>query len=67
MKLAAEAGAIETLLLSDTKVRTAEADLLLKTVESSRGKFIIVSSLHEAGRKLESLGGFAAILRYRMG
>jgi protein pelota len=67
VKLAAEAGAIETLLLSDTKVRTAEADALLRTVENSRGKFIIVSSLHEAGRKLESLGGFAAILRYRMG
>lgn len=67
VKLATEAGAVETLLLSDAKVRTPEADYLLKAVENSRGKFIIISSLHEAGRKLESLGGVAAILRYRIG
>ncbi|UCE90962.1 MAG: mRNA surveillance protein pelota [Methanobacteriota archaeon] len=63
---AAEAGAIDTLLLSDTRVRTPEADALLKTVEGCRGRFVIVSSLHEAGRRLEALGGVAAILRYRM-
>ena len=66
VKTAADAGAVETLLLLDAKVRTAEADTLLRTVENSRGTFIIVSSLHEAGRKLESLGGVAAILRYKI-
>lgn len=66
VRLAAEAGAIDTLLVSDVKVRTSEADSLLRAVEGSRGRFFIVSSLHEAGRKLESLGGVAAILRYRM-
>ena len=41
-------------------------DSLLKKVEAARGEFIIISSLHEAGRKLDSLGGVAALLRYRI-
>lgn len=64
---AAQAGAIRTLLVLDTKVRSTSADALLRMVEDSKGEFLIVSSLHEAGRRLESLGGLAAILRYKMG
>jgi protein pelota len=66
VRTATEAGAVKILLVLDEKVRTDEADDLLKLVESSRGEFVIISSLHEAGRRLESLGGIAAILRYRM-
>ena len=66
VRLAAESGAVSILLVSDTKVRTEEADSLIKLVEGASGEFIIISSLHEAGRKLESLGGVAAILRYRI-
>lgn len=64
---AVEAGAVATLLVLDTKVRTPFADKLLRAVEESKGEFVIVSSLHEAGRRLESLGGFGAILRYSLG
>ncbi len=63
---AAAAGAIRTLLILDTKVRSAEIDALLRKVEDSKGEFVIISSLHEAGRRLESLGGVAALLRYRI-
>jgi protein pelota len=66
VKAAAEAGAIRTLLVLDKKLRTPEIDKLLLKVESAKGEFVIVSSLHEAGRRLESLGGVAALLRYRM-
>lgn len=64
---ASQAGAIEILLVLDKKLRSAPVDSLLRSVESSRGEFMIVSSRHEAGRRLESLGGIAAILRYRIG
>ncbi|MDH3365543.1 MAG: mRNA surveillance protein pelota [Thermoplasmata archaeon] len=64
VRTAAEAGAVKTLLVLDEKVRTDEADTMLRLVENSRGEFVIISSLHEAGRRLESLGGIAAILRY---
>ena len=63
---AARSGAVATLLVLDTKVRSKSAEDLLKTVEDSKGEFVVVSSMHEAGRRLESLGGIAAILRYRM-
>ena len=66
VRTAAESGAVRILLVLDSKVRSEEADSLLKLVESARGEFMIISSLHEAGRKLDSLGGVAALLRYRI-
>jgi protein pelota len=66
VKAAANAGAIKTLLILDTKVRAPEVDQLIRAAENSKGEFVIISSLHEAGRRLESLGGIAAILRYKM-
>lgn len=66
VKTAAEAGAVELLLVVESLVRDLEIETMLKTVEQARGDFMIVSSLHEAGRRLESLGGIAALLRYRM-
>ena len=66
VELAARSGAVETLLLLDTKVRAPEAERILKLVEDARGGFVIISSMHEAGRRLESLGGLGALLRYRV-
>jgi protein pelota len=66
VKSAVEAGAVSVLLVLDTKVRSSAADRLIRMVEESKGEFVIVSSLHEAGRRLDSLGGVAALLRYRM-
>jgi protein pelota len=66
VETAAESGAVELLLVIDSLVRDVEIEKLLKTVERARGEFMIVSSLHEAGRRLESLGGVAALLRYRI-
>jgi len=63
---AAEAGAISVLMILDTKLRTPEVDRLIKLVESAKGEFHIISSMHEAGRRLASLGGVAALLRYRV-
>jgi protein pelota len=57
---------VRMLLILDSKVRTKKADALIRSVEDSKGEFVIVSSLHEAGRRLESLGGVAALLRYKM-
>jgi len=66
VKSAVDAGAVSILLVSDTKVRSAIVDELIRSVESARGEFHIISSMHEAGRRLESLGGVAAILRYKI-
>ena len=63
---ALDAGAIRVLLILDTKVRVDGTDAMIRSVEDARGEFMIISSLHEAGRRLESLGGIAALLRYRI-
>lgn len=62
---AAEAGAVETLLVLDSKVREHDLDHIVRCVEEQKGNVIIVSGQHDAGRELEALGGMGAILRYK--
>jgi len=61
---AVEAGAVETLLVSDAAVRDPEIERLMHDVEAARGTVVLVSRHHEPGAKLEGLGGVAAFLRY---
>ena len=61
---AAQAGAVETLLVSDAVVRNPEIEELMRAVESAKGNVVLVSRHHEAGQKLEALGGTAALLRF---
>jgi protein pelota len=66
VEAAAEAGAVETLLVTDLAVRTAGGERIMRAVDEGRGKVVIVSTVHDAGKKLKSLGGVAAFLRYRL-
>jgi protein pelota len=63
---AIQRGAVETLLVTNKMIRNTEIENFLKEVERAKGKVVIVSSQHEAGRKLTSLGGLGAILRYKI-
>jgi protein pelota len=63
---AVDMGAIETLLVTEDSLRSDRREALMKQAESSKGKVVIVSSRHEAGKKLKSLGGVAALLRYKI-
>jgi len=66
----ASEGAIGQILILDQTIREAEEerrrviDETIRDVESKGGKVLIVSSEHEGGEKLNSLGGIAALLRY---
>ena len=55
-------GAVEKLLITAQKNR--EEPELSRKVEQQGGETQIVHTDHEAGKKLEKLGGIAAILRY---
>lgn len=63
-------GAIDRLLVADALLRDADEDLrvrleeLMMDVEAKGGEVMIISSGHEAGRNLLSLGGIAALLRF---
>ncbi len=70
---AAEAGAIEQLLVTDKLIQKLredntfnKLDKIMKQVDKGKGKVWIISSEHESGRKLQGLGGIAAILRYKL-
>ncbi|MGQ0797201.1 MAG: mRNA surveillance protein pelota [Methanobacteriota archaeon] len=58
------AGAVETLLVSDAVVRDPGVERVMRDAEAARGAVVLVSRHHEAGARLEALGGVAAILRF---
>jgi len=72
---AAEFGAVETLLVVDERLRTerhGEGDWaidindVIESVEQQGGDVVVFSAAFAPGEQLESLGGIAAILRYRL-
>jgi protein pelota len=65
---AAELGAVEKLLIVDELLRRERARLddLLKQVRKTRGEVIVISTEHDAGRQLLSIGGVAALLRFKI-
>ena len=72
-KDAAEAGAIITLLVSDKliadlreKEEYGSLDYIMRMVEQQQGKVMIITHTHAAGKKLDGIGGIAALLRYRL-
>ncbi len=69
----ATAGAVKKLLITDGHVQTLrlddkfrETNKVMKVADKSGADIHIISSDHDGGRKLDGLGGIAAILRYKM-
>ena len=70
---AAAAGAVDFLLVSDSLIKRLREendffrlDQLMRSVDSQRGSVVLVSSAHDAGRKLDGIGGIGALLRYKL-
>jgi len=73
VKNAADAGAVEKLLITDSlieelreKNKYKELDDMMQQVESTKGSVIIISSENDGGKKLNGLSGIAALLRYKL-
>jgi protein pelota len=66
VKNAINLGAVGELLILDTKVASENMGDLMDMVENMKGTVMVISSEHEGGKQLESLGGMAAILRYEI-
>lgn len=73
VKKAAEIGAVSSLLVTDTfihemreKEEFHKLDKIMKLVDNAKGDITIVSGDHEGGKKLDGLGGVAALLRYKL-
>jgi len=70
---AAIIGAVKELLITDSFIQKSrsenfynEVEEIMKAVEKTKGEVEIISSEHEAGQKLNGLGGIAAILRFKL-
>ncbi|MFB6170612.1 MAG: mRNA surveillance protein pelota [Haloarculaceae archaeon] len=72
---AAEFGAVEHLLVLDSRLRAERADEgdwsfdandLIETVEQKGGEVTVFSGEFDPGQQLKNLGGVAALLRYRL-
>ncbi len=61
---AIKSGAVETLLVSEDKIKDFEP--LMATAEKMKSRIFIISSEHESGEKFLNLGGIAGLLRFRM-
>jgi protein pelota len=66
-------GAVSALLVTDNFLkkekeegRYKEIDELLQLAEDTKAQIYIIKSGHEGGKKLDGLGGIAAILRYQV-
>jgi protein pelota len=59
-------GAIEKLLVLDELARRGKVDEIMREVAEARGKVVIFSSEFEPGDRLRSLGGIAALLRFKI-
>ena len=62
---ALEQGAVVMLLVTDELMRKGRAEDLFRMAKRTNAKYMIISTAHEAGKKLAHLGGAGAILRYK--
>jgi len=72
-KAAADAGAVNTLLVTDKKIRQMREkqtfhrlEVIMKGADQSKAKIYILSSELASGKKLDGLTGVAALLRYKI-
>ncbi len=70
---AALIGAIKELLITDSFIQKSRSEnfyynveKIMKIVDKMKGEVEIISSEHEGGKKLDGLGGIAAILRFKL-
>lgn len=64
---ALEYGAVEEVLVSDSLLRDEGIVHLLDRAELQNARVVVLSSVFDPGKRLEALGGVAALLRYRIG
>lgn len=72
-KTASEAGAVKKLIITDKLVKNfmedkkfQEIEEIMNDTEKNKGEISIISSKNEAGRRIDGLGGIAAVLRFKL-
>lgn len=63
---ALQQGAVVMLLVTDELMRRGKAERLFHLAKRTNSRYMIISTAHEAGKRLAHLGGAGALLRYKM-
>jgi len=63
---ALEYGAIDKILIVDKFLKNTEFEVITEKSRDQRATIYVISSEHDAGKKLEGIGGIGAILRFRI-
>ena len=70
---AAASGAVDTLLVTDGLIQKLRqentfqrVDSIMRSVDKQKGTVVIISSEHSGGKKIDGIGGIAALLRYKL-
>ncbi len=66
VRYALQNGAVDRLLITDEEVRSDQGDALVQLAHENQSDFTIINTMHDAGKKLQGLGGIAALLRFKI-
>ncbi len=66
VKKADDMGAIETILVSDKKIKESEVEGILNSIEEKGGKIEVISTTHDSGEQFHRMGGLGAMLRFKL-
>ncbi|MBN2599340.1 MAG: mRNA surveillance protein pelota [Candidatus Thermoplasmatota archaeon] len=58
-------GAADHLFISDVLIRTKNGEHLLDLARKTHCAFMIINTMHDAGKKFDGIGGVAALLRFK--
>jgi len=59
-------GAAEEVIVADSAIRRPEISSLMEEAEAMNAKVLVLSTEFEPGKRIEGLGGIAALLRYKI-
>lgn len=59
-------GAVKHIIITDKLVRTERGEKILRLAQNYNTDITIISMLHDAGKKLDGLGGTGAFLRFKI-
>lgn len=63
---ALKTGAVERLLITDKLSRTKKGEELLDKAKECKSDFTIINTSHEAGKKMDGIGGVGTLLRFKI-
>jgi len=66
VKKADDMGAIETILVSEKKIKEPEIEKILNSVELKGGKVEVISTTHDSGEQFHRMGGLGTMLRFKL-